>query len=62
MYLAGIQRRLGALYEEKGDSAKAVEHYRAFVELWKNADPALQPLVSEARERIAKLAPVEKRR
>ncbi len=60
-FLAGVHRRLGALYEEKGDAAKALVHYRAFVEQWKNADADLQPMVATARERIAKLAPVEKR-
>ena len=35
------------------DAAKA---YRRFVELWKDADPALQPGVREIRERLARLA------
>jgi hypothetical protein len=34
---------------------KAVEYYNEFVELWKDADPDLQPVVSEVRERIARL-------
>ena len=58
----GVHRRLGELYEAAGDTAKAVEHYRAFIELWKNADPELQPRVAEARRRLEKLTPVEKRR
>ena len=33
--------------------AKAVEHYRAFINLWKNADAELQPRVAEATRRIA---------
>jgi len=61
-FLPGVHRRLGDLYETKGDTAKAVEHYRAFVELWKNADPELQPVVADARRRLEKLAPVEKSR
>jgi tetratricopeptide (TPR) repeat protein len=60
MYLAGVRRRLGELYEAKGDTAKAVEHYRAFIEQWKNADPELQPRVAEVRRRLQGLTPVEK--
>lgn len=53
--LPGIHERLGQLYEAKGLAAKAVEHYRAFVDLWKNADPELQPRVAAARERLRTL-------
>ena len=60
--LAIVHRRLGELYEAKGNAEKAVEHYRAFIELWKNADLELQPRVAEARRRLAKLTPVEKPR
>ena len=58
---APIEERLGQLYEQTGNPAKAAEHYRAFIELWKNADPELQPRVAEARRRLAKLTPVEGR-
>lgn len=57
-----IRERLGQLYEAKGNSEKAAENYRAFIEFWKNADPELQPRVAEARRRLAKLTPVEKSR
>jgi tetratricopeptide (TPR) repeat protein len=57
-----IRERLGQLYESTGNTDKAVENYRAFVELWKNADPDLQPRVADARKRIARLTPVEKPR
>ena len=60
VFLPGVHRRLGELYEAKGDATKAAEHYRAFIDLWKNADPELQPRVAEAKQRLAKLAPVEK--
>ena len=36
-------KRLGELYEAKGDKQKAASYYTKFVELWKNADPELQP-------------------
>jgi hypothetical protein len=37
------------------DSQKAVEYYDKFVELWKDADPELQPVVRDMRARIARL-------
>jgi hypothetical protein len=33
----------------------AAWHYRAFVELWKDADPEAQPLVEDVRQRIVGL-------
>jgi tetratricopeptide (TPR) repeat protein len=49
-------KRAGELYEAKGDRAKAADRYRRFVDLWKDADPELQPGVREVRARIARLA------
>jgi tetratricopeptide (TPR) repeat protein len=49
--------RLGELYEAKGEKAKAVDYYGRFTELWREADPELQPRVKEARRRIAALLP-----
>jgi len=57
-----IRERLGQLYESMGKTDKAVENYRAFIDLWKNADPDLQPRVADARKRLARLTPVEKPR
>jgi hypothetical protein len=45
-----------------GKTDKAVEQYRAFIDLWKNADSELQPRVADARKRLAALTPVEKPR
>jgi tetratricopeptide (TPR) repeat protein len=55
-----IRERLGQLYETMGNTEKAAENYRAFIELWKNADADLQPRVADARKRLARLSPVEK--
>ena len=43
------------LYEARGERAKAVEQYTAFLDLWRDADPALQPQVREVKERLANL-------
>jgi tetratricopeptide (TPR) repeat protein/tRNA A-37 threonylcarbamoyl transferase component Bud32 len=48
-------------YESKGNTARAVELYRDFVEAWKKADPELQPRVAAAKERLKALGPVEAR-
>jgi tetratricopeptide (TPR) repeat protein len=54
--LAPSLKRLGELYEERGDRARALDYYTRFVTLWKDADPVLQPTVREVRGRMAKLA------
>ncbi|MEO7458065.1 MAG: protein kinase [Gemmatimonadaceae bacterium] len=54
-FLAPAHKRLGELYEAKGDMKRAVEHYATFVDLWKRADPELQPKAAEVRTRIERL-------
>ncbi|MBL8998367.1 MAG: protein kinase [Gemmatimonadetes bacterium] len=54
-FRAGIHQRLGEMYEAKGDFPKALEHYTAFVDLWKDADPELQPRVRDVRARVERL-------
>lgn len=60
-FMAGAEKRLGELYEEKGDRSRALSHYLRFVELWKDADPELQPKVTEVRQRVARLRDTERR-
>jgi eukaryotic-like serine/threonine-protein kinase len=55
-FLAAALRRLGEMYESKGDRKKAVEYYGRFVDLWKNADAELQPLVADIRKQMTQLA------
>ncbi|HKV50320.1 MAG TPA: serine/threonine-protein kinase [Gemmatimonadaceae bacterium] len=59
LVLAGVHKRLGELYEATGDRQKAASHYAAFVALWKNADPELQPQVEDVRRRLARLGEAE---
>ena len=49
-------RRVGELYEQKGDRAKAAEWYQKFVDLWRDADPELQPSVAEVKQRLAQMS------
>jgi serine/threonine-protein kinase len=55
-WLAASLKGLGELYEAKGDRKNAADYYGRFVELWKEADPELQPGVREVRQRLARLA------
>jgi hypothetical protein len=55
-------RRLGELYEARGNTPKSLENYRAFVKLWANADAELQPQVSEVNRRIDALLAADARK
>jgi hypothetical protein len=48
-------RRLGELYDAQGNTAKAVEYNVRFTDLWKDADPELQPMVRRAQDRLQAL-------
>jgi tetratricopeptide (TPR) repeat protein len=45
---------LGKIYEEKGDTVKAIEHYKKFLDFWKDADPGIAE-VEEASKRLSKM-------
>ncbi|MBA2685590.1 MAG: tetratricopeptide repeat protein [Gemmatimonadaceae bacterium] len=60
-FLAGIHKRLGEMYEARGDRDRAVSHYLQFVSLWKDADSELQPKVTQVKQRLAHLRDVERR-
>ena len=60
-YLAGSHKRVGELYEAKGDRQNALSHYLKFVDIWKDADPELQPKVAEVRARVARLKDQERK-
>ena len=54
-FFAASYKRLGELWEAKGDRGKAVNYYAKFIDLWKDADPELQPKVTDAKQRVAAL-------
>jgi serine/threonine protein kinase/Tfp pilus assembly protein PilF len=42
--------RVAGIYEKKGEKSKAIEHYKKFLEIWKDADPELpEPGLAKAR-------------
>ena len=47
---------LAVLYEQQGDTDKAIFNYGKLVSLWEDADPELQPRVEAARRAIAALS------
>jgi tetratricopeptide (TPR) repeat protein len=53
--LAGVLRRVGELYEARGDRSKAIASYQRFVTLWKNADQSLQPQVTDVKKKLDRL-------
>jgi tetratricopeptide (TPR) repeat protein len=53
--LAPALRRLGELYETKGNRTKAADYYTRFIDLWREADPDLQPRVAKVKQRLAEV-------
>jgi tetratricopeptide (TPR) repeat protein len=43
---------LGKIAEQQGDKGRAIENYRKFLDLWKDADPD-RPEPADARKRLA---------
>jgi tetratricopeptide (TPR) repeat protein len=54
-WLGPTYKRLGELYEDR-DRQTALDYYAKFVDLWREADPELQPVVEEVRQRMAELS------
>lgn len=55
-FLAQVYRRLGELYEMKGRGREAANYFLKFADLWKRADPVLQPAVTEAKRRAMRIS------
>lgn len=53
--LAPVYVRIGELAEEFGDIVTARQYYGAFLDLWAEADPVLQPQVRAVRDRVRRL-------
>jgi len=56
IWLGRTYYRLGELYEERGERAKAADTYTRLVQLWQDADPELRAKVVDAKARLKALA------
>ncbi|NNG16386.1 MAG: protein kinase, partial [Gemmatimonadales bacterium] len=56
VYLPISHLRQGEIHDRLGENAIAIDHYAKFIDLWRDADEALQPLVRDAEERVAQLS------
>jgi tetratricopeptide (TPR) repeat protein len=56
VYLAPSHLRRAEIYERRGERERAVGHYRRFIELWRDCDPNLQPMVEEAERALARMS------
>jgi tetratricopeptide (TPR) repeat protein len=48
-------RRAGALHEQLGHRDQAIQRYSELLDLWQDADPELQPVMQDIRQRVARL-------
>ncbi|MGQ0562984.1 MAG: BTAD domain-containing putative transcriptional regulator [Gemmatimonadota bacterium] len=55
LYLAPSHLRRAQIYEKRGERAVAALHYRRVIELWEDADPALQSYVALAKKGLQRL-------
>lgn len=53
--LPGVYLRLGEVYEARDERERAIDYYSRLLDLWQDADPDLQAVVSDVRRRIARL-------
>lgn len=51
-----IELRTAQIRERTGEREAAALHYAKFIRIWNDADPALMPLVEEARRNLGRLA------
>ncbi len=56
-YLAMSHLRRAEIYDRLGEPGKAAEHYERFIDLWRECDPKLRPMVEEARRALKRVMP-----
>jgi len=50
--LGFAMKRLGELYQQQNDRTRAAAKYTALLQLWRNADSELEPLIADVRRRL----------
>jgi hypothetical protein len=58
LFVLGVLER-GRIAEGLGEHRKAIDSYRFVVDVWRHADPELEPYVREARAGLKRLAAEE---
>jgi serine/threonine protein kinase/tetratricopeptide (TPR) repeat protein len=56
-YLAPSHLRRAEIHRARGEDRQARAHYARFLELWDEADPEVQPLVRQVRDRLEERTP-----
>ncbi|HUH13442.1 MAG TPA: hypothetical protein VMK65_10045 [Longimicrobiales bacterium] len=56
VFLPLALERLAELHDARDEHERAADYYRRFIELWKDADPAVQGRVESARRRLVTLS------
>lgn len=51
--LGWAMKRLAELYDARGETSKAAAMRGRLLQLWRRADPELQPVIAEVRARLA---------
>jgi hypothetical protein len=54
LFVIGVMER-GRIAEGLGDRQKAIDSYQFVADVWRRADPQLQPLVVEARNALTRM-------
>lgn len=57
VYLAPALLHAAEIHEQRGETALAIRGYQRMIELWRDCDPELRPLVAKAERRLARLGP-----
>lgn len=57
MYVAPAHLHRARIHERRGERAEAARHYARAVEIWRDAEPELRPLIEEARRGVERSQP-----
>jgi DNA-binding SARP family transcriptional activator/TolB-like protein len=55
LYEGPSHYRLAQIYQSRGDQRAAIQHYKEFVETWRDCDPMLRPKLQQAESELARL-------
>ena len=55
LYQAPSHYRLAQIYQARGDTRAAIQHYMQFLKTWRDSDPMLRPKLQSAELELARL-------